>query len=143
MEPEVEANINSVKMVTSVEAAALFGVTNDYITQLCRKGKIVGKLESRVWMVEENSIRAYLAEVRTKNAARNKDLSEALQTVLKKPQEPIRSETKGEVDELSVPALFAAVLIFSIALTAISPALSKSGQIAAAAAAHKEVCIND
>lgn len=148
MEPEVEANINSARMISSVEAATLFGVTNDYITQLCRKGKVVGKLEGRVWTVEENSIRTYLAEVRAKNAARNKDLSAALHAVLKKPQEPIqkgviRREAKDETDELALPALFAAVLIFSIALTAISPALSKSGQIAAVAGAVQEICTND
>ncbi len=78
MDPEVFVNINSKKKITSVEAAAIFGVTNDYITQLCRKGKINGELVGRMWSVEEESVKTYLTAVRSRTAARRENLSKQL-----------------------------------------------------------------
>src|SRR5690242_6326384 len=63
------------KMLTSVEAAELFGVTNDYITQLCRKGKVEGRLLGRSWVVGEDSLRAYLADSRSRRLVQREYLS--------------------------------------------------------------------
>lgn len=61
-------------MLTSVKAAELFGVTNDYITQLCRKGKVAGVLQGRVWMVDEASVRQCIESARARRAEQYKNL---------------------------------------------------------------------
>lgn len=45
--------------VTAKDAAAAFGVTNDYIARLCRQEKLNGILEGRTWLVEAASLEAF------------------------------------------------------------------------------------
>ena len=47
------------KYISSRRCAELFGYTNDYIGKLCREGKVLGKIVSRTWYVEEESIKDY------------------------------------------------------------------------------------
>ena len=49
------------RFLSSPEAAKLYRVTNDYIARLCRRGKLRGNLENRVWMVERESLDAFFA----------------------------------------------------------------------------------
>jgi len=61
--------------ITSVEASKRFGITNDYVTQLCRKGKIDGTLWGRVWYINADSLDTYLQEVRRRDGLRRSLLS--------------------------------------------------------------------
>jgi hypothetical protein len=49
----------SSRYLPSTEAAKLCGVTNDYIARLCKRGRLVGVLEGRVWMVQEESLQRF------------------------------------------------------------------------------------
>ncbi|MBM3272122.1 helix-turn-helix domain-containing protein, partial [Candidatus Kaiserbacteria bacterium] len=50
------------EFISSKDAAALFGVTNDHVSRLCRQGRIKGSLEGGVWLVDKASVIAFFAE---------------------------------------------------------------------------------
>ncbi len=58
MNDNVFARIGS-EYITSREAGALYGVTHDHISRLCRNHKIKGVLQAGVWLVEVSSLRAF------------------------------------------------------------------------------------
>src|SRR3989338_9382387 len=62
-------------VIPSTEASKVFGVTNDYITQLCRRGKISGFLIGRLWFVEKKSLKLFLRESQIASAAQRRALS--------------------------------------------------------------------
>jgi hypothetical protein len=47
--------------ISSQQAAKKYGVTNDYIARLCRRGKLVGVLEGRTWMIEQKPLEEFFA----------------------------------------------------------------------------------
>ena len=47
------------KTVSSREAAKVYRVTHDYISRLCRQGKLRGVLEGRNWVVEVGSLEEF------------------------------------------------------------------------------------
>src|SRR5438105_5220590 len=51
-------------LLSSVDAARLYEVTNDYIARLCRQGKLDGVMERGVWMVKKSSLDAFFSESR-------------------------------------------------------------------------------
>ena len=55
-------------VIPSTEASKVFGVTNDYITQLCRREKINGFLIGRLWFVEKKSLKLFLHESKVARA---------------------------------------------------------------------------
>ena len=55
--------------------AARFGVTNDYISQLCRANKIEGRLIGRVWYVSEKSLKEYLEGKRQVQEQKNNSMA--------------------------------------------------------------------
>ncbi len=65
--------------ISSTEAAQRYGLTNDHIASLCRRGKVSGNLAGgRLWFVDEPSLKAYLARTREEKAARSKKLSKQI-----------------------------------------------------------------
>src|SRR3989344_6993833 len=54
-EYQLFATRSSSAYMTGPAAAREFGVTNDYITQFCRQGKIAAKQIGKIWYVERNS----------------------------------------------------------------------------------------
>ena len=62
-------------VVPSTEAAKVFGITNDYVTQLCRRGKVSGFLIGRLWFVEKKSLKLFLHESQKARAAQRRALS--------------------------------------------------------------------
>ena len=62
-------------VIPSTEASKVFGVTNDYITQLCRRGKISGFLIGRLCFVEKKSLKLFLRESQIARAAQRRALS--------------------------------------------------------------------
>jgi len=63
-------------VIPSTEASKVFGVTNDYITQLCRRKKISGFLIGRLWFVEKKSLKLFLQESQIARAAQRRALSQ-------------------------------------------------------------------
>lgn len=63
-------------VVPSTEAAKVFDITNDYVTQLCRRGKISGFLIGRLWFVEKKSLKLFLHESKVARAAQRRALSQ-------------------------------------------------------------------
>lgn len=63
-------------VVPSTEAAKVFGITNDYVTQLCRRGKISGFLIGRLWFIEKKSLKLFLHESQKARAAQRRELSQ-------------------------------------------------------------------
>src|SRR3989344_2701932 len=59
-------------VIPSTEASKVFGVTNDYITQLCRREKINGFLIGRLWFVEKKSLKLFLHESKVARAAQRR-----------------------------------------------------------------------
>ncbi|HWB34039.1 MAG TPA: tail fiber domain-containing protein [Candidatus Paceibacterota bacterium] len=64
--------------IPSNEAAKLFGVTGDYVTLLCRRGKVEGELHGRTWHVSAWSLEKYLRQMKNEKEARKAELSETL-----------------------------------------------------------------
>ncbi len=50
-----EIYFDGVKYISAVEAARQFGVTNDYVTQFCRKSKLPAKQVAKRWYVEQQA----------------------------------------------------------------------------------------
>ena len=70
--------VHELPLLTSKEAATLFGITNDYVTQLCRRGKVEGRLAGRLWYVEESSLCAYLDLTRSARGSYRKELAKSM-----------------------------------------------------------------
>lgn len=63
---------------SSVEASERFGVTNDYITALCRRKKVKGVFVGRLWFVEMESLKVFLAQSRRDTEARHQKLAHTM-----------------------------------------------------------------
>jgi hypothetical protein len=55
-----ELLIDGKKYISSKRSSHMGGYTIDYIGRLCREGKVVGKLVSRTWYVDEESLKDFL-----------------------------------------------------------------------------------
>ncbi len=67
-------------LITSIEAAERFNITNDYITRLCRGKKIIGFLIGRLWYVEEGSLKDLLKQSKEKRKEHREKLSKSLKS---------------------------------------------------------------
>lgn len=65
--------------ISSTQAGRDFGITNDYVTLLCRRGKIKGFLVGRQWFVEKKSLESFLHTSRLESEARRRALSKQMQ----------------------------------------------------------------
>lgn len=62
--------------ISSTDAAARYGLTNDHIASLCRRKKVHGALAGgRLWFVDEESLKSYLAKTEAEREERHKALS--------------------------------------------------------------------
>ncbi len=66
--------------ISSKIASKKFGITNDHIGLLCRRGKITGLLWGRVWYVNEDSLDEYLKKSLELKEARKQMLSKQWKT---------------------------------------------------------------
>lgn len=64
--------------ISSIEAANEFKKTNDYISLLCRRGKVRGVFAEHQWYVDPSALVAYFAEQKDKKQQRHKELSQQL-----------------------------------------------------------------
>ena len=95
--------------ISSSEASNRFGFTNDYITYLCRRGKVQGHLLGRVWFVNLQSLESYLSEAQKNKEASRKELSERLRNEYHSRHEtPAPQRKRSHLPRYA----FAALLIF-------------------------------
>ncbi len=64
--------------ISSIEASARFGITNTYVTLLCRRGQVGGEFIGRLWYVDEKSLEHYLETSRRKKELARQTLSSQL-----------------------------------------------------------------
>ena len=64
--------------ITADEAAEISGYHVNYIRRIMRQGKVKGRKTALVWLIERDSLQAYLAKVQEQLA----QLSDGLRTVL-------------------------------------------------------------
>jgi len=64
------------KYLTSKEAGFFSGYTHDYISRLCRTGKVEGKLVGRSWFVVESSLVSFVDRQKEKKQISKKILSD-------------------------------------------------------------------
>ena len=46
--------------ITSIEASKRFGVTNDYVSILCRRGLVAGERRGKIWHVDAEASESFL-----------------------------------------------------------------------------------
>lgn len=80
MSPELTKIFGS-DTISSTQAGRDFGITNDYVTLLCRRGKIEGFLVGRLWFVQKKSLEAYLLQAKTEREARRLALSKSMRSL--------------------------------------------------------------
>lgn len=54
-----DASIQSKEYLSSKDAGKLLGYTHDYISKLCREGKMSGKQKGRAWFVTADEVQAF------------------------------------------------------------------------------------
>src|SRR5579872_2234702 len=74
--------------ISSREASRRFRLTNDYVSRLCRQGKIPGVFVGKVWYVEERSLKSFLEASASRQKDRSKKLSKIRQTEYQKTDIP-------------------------------------------------------
>ena len=62
--------------IPSTEAAQRAGFTNDYISRLCRQGRLVARKEGTQWYVSARSLGQFLAENKEMRKKRREQLSQ-------------------------------------------------------------------
>jgi hypothetical protein len=65
-------------LISSTVASSRFGVTNDYVTLLCRQKKVKGSLLGRMWYVDVESLEQFLKQSKAERLAQRQKLSDQL-----------------------------------------------------------------
>ena len=71
---EMQNTLSNIGKISSIEASKLFGITNDYVTLLCRQKKVDGQLIGRLWFVDQQSLGNYLTNIRASQAKQKKEM---------------------------------------------------------------------
>ena len=50
---------NNKKFITTKEAGTILGYTNDYVSKMCREGKIKSKRQGRKWLVDSSDLNSF------------------------------------------------------------------------------------
>lgn len=80
MSPEILSflQVQDRDVLPATRAARRAGVTNDYVTHLCRAGKVKGVLIGRVWYVDQTSLADFLEQARKEREERQRALAQQL-----------------------------------------------------------------
>jgi hypothetical protein len=120
-------------LITSTEAAKRFGITNDYVTLLCRCGKIKGLLTGRVWQVSPESLEGFLFRSKTEREVQRLKLSEQL----KNEYAALQGSTEPYSEKISVnempkkiylSPMFAGALMLAALVGTLDASLALSGE---------------
>ena len=108
------------ELVSSKELATRVGYSYDYISRLCRHGKIDGKKIGNVWFVDEASLRRFISEQENLKADRSEDLS-------KQRKSEYGTSGGGEAGKSFFASRAALTLIASSAVTALTVVVMLAG----------------
>lgn len=108
--------------VSSKDAAKLYGVTHDYITLLCRRGKLHGVRERTHWLVECDSLEAFFSGSRKENthaleSIRTYHLQDATSSAAESPQPPqtvVARTTPGRLRSVATGVVTSGLLLLVI-----------------------------
>lgn len=95
--------------LSSKEAGKLLGYTHDYISKLCREGKMVGIQRGRVWFVTEAEVRAFQVRHEAELEQKKAELSEKFSEIRMKHESSRKSgmttttEPPAEIFSVSIP----------------------------------------
>ncbi|MFC1731676.1 hypothetical protein ACFL6I_15270, partial [candidate division KSB1 bacterium] len=76
--------LNNIKYLSSKEAGNYSGYTHDYVSRLCRDGKVPGKKVGKAWFVEAEPFFNFLKEQKNKKVEFSQDLSSECRKAYKK-----------------------------------------------------------
>ncbi|MBX4192282.1 hypothetical protein KW798_02230, partial [Candidatus Parcubacteria bacterium] len=136
----MEENLKNLNLISSVDAAELFGITNDYVTMLCRRKKISGQLiGKRLWFVSKDELATYLSSMKQKEIARHEALSQQMKqeyvqvSVVKKIAEPVLSPIQRRSLGSKYIAGAVIAMILSVSVVTAAPYFPRTNQALAAA----------
>ncbi|NQV93115.1 helix-turn-helix domain-containing protein, partial [Candidatus Kaiserbacteria bacterium] len=97
--------LNNIKYFSCKEAGDFSGYTHDYVSRLCRDGKVPGKKIGRVWFIEAESFQEFLNVQEDRKNDICKDLSkerkQAYQSILA--EKEIEEITRFGIPEITFP----------------------------------------
>jgi hypothetical protein len=93
-----DAPIQADPYLSSKEAGQLLGYTHDYISKLCRDGKMAGIQRGRVWYVTEEEARAFQARHEAELEQKKAQLSEKFSAIRQQ-----HESQRGQVQQTSAP----------------------------------------
>ncbi|MFZ2555644.1 MAG: hypothetical protein WAX57_02290, partial [Minisyncoccia bacterium] len=96
-----EITHEGIQLVPSRDAARRFGITNDYIGRLCKSGKVVGRIISGSWYVNEESLRGFLLTTNREKYERRDALRQMRVNAYREAQEA-RANVKPKVQKVQV-----------------------------------------
>ena len=73
--------IDGIRYLTARDAGDVLGYAPDYISRLCRQGKLRGRRSGKSWIVEADSLVPFLRQHEAKKEAWNSDLSRELKSI--------------------------------------------------------------
>lgn len=77
--------VQAMPKITAQEAARITGYTEHNIRKLARSGVIQAERFGKMWMLDEDAVRAYVAQMRTLGPAKH---TPRRYRVIEEPQEP-------------------------------------------------------
>jgi hypothetical protein len=132
--------------ITSAAASSRFGVTNDYVTLLCRQKKIDGVLIGRDWFVDPESLAAFLKKTEAEKKNQREALAEKLRQEYKKSSQAITSAASAAQALARLPERFStnaklsiiASIVALVVMANVLGAISSSSEPTTAAVAQIE-----
>lgn len=96
-----DALATSDQYLSSKEAGALLGYTHDYISKLCRDGKMAGVQRGRVWYVTEAEARAFQARHEAELEQKKAELSQKF-SAIRQEHESVRKQADSQPEPVLV-----------------------------------------
>src|SRR4051812_41884706 len=104
-----DLHFGGVRYISASDAAEQVGFTRDYISKLCRDGKVQARRIGKNWFVEPDSLFEFLGTIETSKNQRNEklsaerrreyhgvDISHEPVKILSAPASPVREVPKDE-----------------------------------------------
>ncbi|MCW9054563.1 MAG: hypothetical protein OQJ98_01105 [Candidatus Pacebacteria bacterium] len=113
--------LNNKKYFSSRDAASYAGYTNDYVSRLCREGKVPGQMMGRVWHVEAEPFLEFILGQEQKKVEQSQALSEGRKKTY---QKSVEEDEIEKLTSLSIPRVALPVPAISRELIEKSVALS-------------------
>jgi hypothetical protein len=142
----MSCRINNEIYLSPREASEKSGYTSDYISMLCRRGKVVAVRDSKNnWLVEESSLNAFVSNVQKEDEARRAALRKERIVEYKNSARSVVSNYTARTYTVMAARVFAAVLGLTVFLAGIgvaaqgAPLFAFKENMAAASVAFTEL----